>query len=79
MNCAPPLVRRPDRKGRFLLVPAPASIEDYQAEIEQRNRNAVQPGSAVNLETEEFLKAVRGEPTELGEALLARHRKYHPC
>lgn len=67
----------PELDGKLLLVPAPLSMEEYSARVEEQNKQAVEPGTAINLETEEFLKAVRGEPTELGQALLARHRKYH--
>jgi uncharacterized protein DUF5681 len=41
-------------------------------------QTAVEPGTEVNVEVEEFLKAVRGEPSPLGEALLAFHMKYGP-
>jgi hypothetical protein len=62
--------------GGFLLAPAELTQEEWIARAEARNANAVEPGTQVNIETEEFLKAVRGEPSPLGEALLAFHRKY---
>jgi len=48
------------------------------AEEEARNAEAVEPGTEVNVEVEEFLKTVRGEPSPLGEALIAFGRKYGP-
>ena len=69
--------KEPERKGGFLIVPATAtSIEEFLAEEEERNKHRVEPGTEVNVEAEEFLKAARGEPSPLGEALLAFHRKY---
>jgi hypothetical protein len=49
------------------------------AREEERNKNTCEPGSAVNLDAEEFTKAARGEPTIYGEALLAHFRKYRPA
>lgn len=63
-------------KGGFLLVPPELSHEEFRAMVEERNGDKVEPGTAINIEAEEFLKAVRGEPTELGEALRAFKRKY---
>jgi hypothetical protein len=63
-------------KSALLLAPAELTQEEWIARAEARNANAVEPGTQVNIETEEFLKAVRGEPSPLGEALLAFHRKY---
>lgn len=59
----------------FLLVPEPLTPEEFYAEEEARNANRVEPGTAINIEAEEFPKAVRGEPTAYGEALLKFHRK----
>ncbi|WP_338824295.1 DUF5681 domain-containing protein [Bradyrhizobium septentrionale] len=69
--------KQPEPHDCVLLVPAPMTVEEWIAEQEQRNKDKVEPGSEVNVEAEEFLKAVRGEPSPLGEALLAFHRKYH--
>ncbi|WP_354129831.1 hypothetical protein [Bradyrhizobium sp. RT3b] len=52
------------------------SEPDWIAREEQRNKDKVEPGSAINLEAEEFIKAARGEPTVYGEALLEYYRKY---
>ena len=68
----------PVKGGGFLLVPAPLTVEELMAEEEARNAEAVEPGTEVNVEVEEFLKAVRGEPSPLGEALIAFHREYGP-
>jgi uncharacterized protein DUF5681 len=66
-------------KGGFLLVPAAAqTLEEYMAEEEARNAEAVEPGTKVNVKVEEFLKAVRGEPSPLGEALRFFYTKYGP-
>jgi hypothetical protein len=62
--------------GGFLLAPAQLTQEEWIAEAEARNATAVEPGTEVDVETEEFLTAVRGEPSPLGEALLAFHKKY---
>jgi len=69
---APP----PADGGGFLLVPPEMSHEAWMAKIEAENTNAVEPGTQVNIKTEEFLKAVRGEPSPLGEALRAHYKKY---
>ena len=61
-----------------MLVPEPLTVEELMAEEEARNAEAVEPGTEVNVEVEEFLKAVQGEPSPLGEALIAFHRKYGP-
>jgi len=68
----------PVKGGGFLLVPAPQTVEELMAEEEARNAKAVEPGTEVNVEVEEFLKAVRGEPSPLGEALRAFYMKYGP-
>jgi len=67
----------PDGCG-FLVVPANLTTEELMAEEEARNANAREPGTDVNVKTEEFLKAVRGESSPLGEALHAFRRKYGP-
>ena len=69
--------REPDHRYGVLLVPAETTVEAFIAEQEELNKYRVEPGTEVNIEHEEFIKAVRGEPTPLGEALLAFHRKYH--
>ena len=66
----------PVKGGGVLLVPAPLTQEELMAEEEARNAEAVEPGTVVNVEVEEFLKAARGEPSPLGEALIAFGRKY---
>ena len=66
----------PVKGGGFLLVPESLTVEEFMAEVEARNAEAVEPGTEVNVEVEEFLKAVRGESSALGEALIAFHRKY---
>jgi len=71
-------LKEPEQKGGFLIVPATATIEEFLAEEEERNKHRVEPGTEVNVEIEEFLKAVRGEPSPLGEALLAFQGKYRP-
>ncbi|SDH21454.1 hypothetical protein SAMN05216338_1006199 [Bradyrhizobium sp. Rc2d] len=63
--------------GGILLVPAPLSLEEYIAQEQERTKDAPMPGTAIDLQAEEFLKAVNGEPSEYGAALLAFHCKYH--
>src|SRR4051794_12995568 len=63
-------------RGALLLAPAELTKEEWIAQVEARNADSVEPGTEVDVETEEFLKAVRGEPSRLGEALLAFHKKY---
>jgi hypothetical protein len=62
--------------GSLLLAPAELTPEEWIAEAEARSATAVEPGTQVDIKTEEFLKAARGEPSPLGEALLAFQRKY---
>jgi hypothetical protein len=66
----------PERDSGVLLVPEQLTMEAFIAEEEARNATKVEPGTAIDIEAEEFQKAVRGEPTVYGEALLAFHRKY---
>ena len=63
-------------EGGFLLAPPGLTPEEWIEHAEARNANAVEPGTEVNVETEEFLKAARGEPSLLGEALMAFRKKY---
>ncbi len=63
-------------QGGFLLVPAPATPEEFMAEMEALDAGKLEPGTFVDIKTEEFLKAARGEPSPLGEALRSFHRKY---
>jgi hypothetical protein len=63
-------------EGGFLLVPQTATLEEFIAEEIAPMANAVEPGTQVNVENEEYLKAVRGEPSPLGEALRAFQKKY---
>jgi hypothetical protein len=67
--------REPDHRHGVLLVPGETTVEAFLAEEEERNKDRVEPGTEVNFEHEEYMKAVRGEPTALGEALLAFERK----
>ena len=60
----------------ILLVPPAVSLDEFIARELERTKDAVQPDTAKNLEAEEFIRAARGEPTALGEALLQFHRKY---
>lgn len=62
--------------GGILLVPAEVTPEEFMAEIEIANKVKGEPGTEINIEHEEFVKAVKGEASPLGEALLAFHKKY---
>jgi hypothetical protein len=55
----------------FLVAPAPVSLEELMADENARNAGAREPGTFVDVEAKEFLKAARGEPSPLGEALHA--------
>lgn len=66
----------PDSKGGVLLVPEILSEQEWIAREQERNKDKVEPGTATNLDAEEFIKAVRGEPTIYGKALLAHYNKY---
>ena len=68
--------RQADRQAGVLLVPAEMPMEEYMRAEMERNKNKIEPGTATNLDAEEFIKAVRGEPSSYGKALLAHHRKY---
>jgi Family of unknown function (DUF5681) len=63
-------------EGGFLLVPAPITPEEFAAAEEARNAGKLEPGTFVDVKTEEFLKAVCGEASPLGEALHSFHKKY---
>ena len=63
-------------EGGFLLVPETPTPEEFVAQVEARTAGMVEPGTETNIKTEEFLKAVRGEPSPLGEALQSFYRKY---
>ncbi len=60
----------------ILLVPAEVTPEEFIAEMQIRNVGKVEPGTEINIEHEEFVKAARGEASPLGEALRAFHKKY---
>jgi hypothetical protein len=63
-------------EGGFMLAPAPLTSEEFSEAEKVRTANAVEPGTEINVKTEEFLKAARGEPSALGEALRDFYRKY---
>ena len=65
-----------EQKGGLLVVPADVSAEEFIAEEEARTANAQEPGTYVNHKAEEFIKAVKGIDSPLGEALLAFHRRW---
>lgn len=65
-----------EAEGGFLLVPATVTPEEFMAEEEVRNAGKVEPGTEINIENEEFLKAVRGESSPLGEAIRSFYIKY---
>ncbi len=61
----------------YLLIREPyKSDAEWIAAMEAHNLRAKDPRTHVDLRSEEFVKAARGEPTKLGEALLASHRKW---
>ena len=62
-------------KGDFLLVPAPVTPEEFVAEMAALDAGKLEPGTFVDVKTEEFLKAARGEASPLGEALRSFHKK----
>src|SRR5947209_14158081 len=63
-------------EGGLLLAPAEVTPDEWIAQAKARNATAVEPSPEIKVEMEEFLKAARGEPSPLGEALLAFHDKY---
>jgi hypothetical protein len=63
-------------EGGFLIVPTPLTPEEFMAKEEIRNAGKVEPGTEINIEHEEYIKAVRGEASPLGEALRAFSAKY---
>jgi hypothetical protein len=63
--------------GGCVLMPEPyKSDAEWIAAMEAENLHKKDPRTYVNLRSEEFVKAAKGEPTKLGEALLASHRKW---
>ena len=63
-------------KSYFAIAPAPVTTEEFTAEMEARDAGKREPGTFVEITTEEFLRACRGEASPLGEALRAFHTKY---
>jgi Family of unknown function (DUF5681) len=63
-------------QGKFALLPASMTTEEFVAKEEARNAGKLEPGTFVDVKAEEFLKAAGGEASPLGEALLAFHKKY---
>lgn len=64
--------------GGFFLVPEPMSTEELITKEEIRTGGMVEPGTEINIEHEEFIKAARGEASPLGEALRSFREKYAP-
>lgn len=62
--------------GGFLLAPPLLTSEEFMAQEEVRNSGKVEPGTEINIESEELVKAACGKPSPLGEALRAFHSKY---
>lgn len=62
--------------GLFAIVPAQVTAEEFTAELEADNAGKREPGTFVDVEAEEFRKAVLGEASPFGEAIRAFHRKY---
>lgn len=60
----------------FLVAPASLSPEEFIARVNARKTDAREPGTFVNVKTEEFLKTARGEYSPLGEALHAFEVKF---
>jgi len=61
----------------YLIVPEGLSIEESISSAEEHNaRHPDEPGTKVDIHAEEFQKAARGEPSPLGEALMAFHQKW---
>ena len=65
-----------DASARILLVPAQVTAEEFMAKMQIQDVGKVEPGTEINIEHEEFIKAAKGEASPLGEALRAFHKKY---
>jgi hypothetical protein len=63
-------------EGGFALVPAAVTPEEFEAQAAAGNAGKLEPGTFVDVKSEEYMKAVRGEPSPLGEALRAFNKKY---
>jgi hypothetical protein len=63
-------------QGAFAIVPETMAAEEFLAKEEMRTAHTLEPGTFVDVRAEEFLKAARGQPSPLGQALLAFHKKY---
>src|SRR4030081_1039122 len=50
--------------------------EEFVAEMQAQDAGKLEPGTFVDVRAEEFLKACRGETSELGEAIRSFHKKY---
>jgi hypothetical protein len=65
------------RKFGHLVVPEGLSIEESITQAEEHNaRHPYEPGTYVDVWNEEFMKAVRGEHSPLGEAIRAYNAKW---
>ena len=65
-----------EQKNGFLVVPTDVSTQEFIEEEEARTANAQEPGTYVDHKAEEFIKAVQGIGSPLGEALLVFHRRW---
>lgn len=66
----------PPEGSAFLVAPAALPNEEWIARAEAQQGMSREPGTFVNVTTEEFLKTARGELSPLGEALHAFAVKY---
>jgi hypothetical protein len=68
------------QQGGLLIVPEPLSEEECIAQAEAHNAIAQNPETyvspAVDHKAEEYVKAIQGIPTPLGEAILAYRRRW---
>jgi hypothetical protein len=66
----------PEISGGLLVVPAPMSLEEYIAKVEEENRNKVAPDTSIDLDADDLFQAPEREATALDHALKAHRQKY---
>lgn len=65
------------KKFGYLVAPEGLSMEEAVTRVEEHNaRHPYEPGTYIDVWNEEFMKAVRGEHSPLGEAIRAYNAKW---
>lgn len=68
--------KAPEELGAYLIVPETLTAEEWCDRAAKSNLTATDPRTRIDVKAEEFQNAARGEPSPLGEALMAFHQKW---